>query len=148
MINFPTDYTDFHRFLTPSEFFHWGLVITVACNKIICVYLWDLWENWIIFPQITQNFTDYWLLRSFLQWDLMSTRPLLAAKNYLCISVRSVGEPRRKRAGWASIRSGRWFDNVEWWVMKLIPDGPSDYSGLHPADALSLVSDARRLGLL
>ena len=26
--------------------------------------------------------------------------------------------------------------------------GPSDYSGLHPADALSLVSDARRLGLL
>ena len=25
--------------------------------------------------------------------------------------------------------------------------GPSDYSGLHPADALSLVSDARRLGL-
>ena len=30
---------------------------------------------------------------------------------------------------------------------ELIPDGPSDYSGLHPADALSLVSDARRLGL-
>ena len=26
--------------------------------------------------------------------------------------------------------------------------GPSDYSGLHPADALSLVSDAGRLGLL
>ena len=24
--------------------------------------------------------------------------------------------------------------------------GPSDYSGLHPADALSLVSDARRVG--
>jgi len=31
---------------------------------------------------------------------------------------------------------------------ELIPDGPSDYSGLHPADALSLVSDARRVGLL
>ena len=31
---------------------------------------------------------------------------------------------------------------------ELIPDGPSDYSGLHPADALSLVSDVRRLGLL
>ena len=31
---------------------------------------------------------------------------------------------------------------------ELIPDVPSDYSGLHPADALSLVSDARRLGLL
>ena len=31
---------------------------------------------------------------------------------------------------------------------ELIPDVPSDYSGLHPADALLLVSDARRLGLL
>ena len=31
---------------------------------------------------------------------------------------------------------------------ELIPDVPSDYSRLHPADALSLVSDARRLGLL
>ena len=31
---------------------------------------------------------------------------------------------------------------------ELIPDVPSDYSGLHPADALSLVSDARRVGLL
>ena len=31
---------------------------------------------------------------------------------------------------------------------ELIPDVPSDYSGLHPADALSLVSDAWRLGLL
>ena len=29
---------------------------------------------------------------------------------------------------------------------ELIPDVPSDYSGLHPADALLLVSDARRLG--
>lgn len=31
---------------------------------------------------------------------------------------------------------------------ELIPDVPSDYSGLHPADALLLVSDAKRLGLL
>ena len=31
---------------------------------------------------------------------------------------------------------------------ELIPDVPSDYSGLHPTDALLLVSDARRLGLL
>ena len=31
---------------------------------------------------------------------------------------------------------------------ELIPDVPSDYSGLHPADALSLVSDARWVGLL
>lgn len=43
MFNFPTDYTDYHRLLTPSE---------------------------------------------FLQWDLMSIRPLLATKNYLCKSVR------------------------------------------------------------
>ena len=33
-------------------------------------------------------------------------------------------------------------------MLNFIPDVPSDYSGLHPADALSLVSDARRLGLL
>ena len=32
-------------------------------------------------------------------------------------------------------------------MLNFIPDGPSDYSGQHPADALSLVSDARRLGL-
>lgn len=31
---------------------------------------------------------------------------------------------------------------------ELIPDVPSDYSGLHSADTLLLVSDARRLGLL
>ena len=63
-------------------------------------------------------------------------------------SVRSVWEIKeRKRAGWASIRSGRWFDNVEWWVMNSFLMGPSDYSGLHPADALSLVSDASRATL-
>ena len=33
-------------------------------------------------------------------------------------------------------------------MLNFIPDVPSDYSGLHPADALSLVSDAKRLGLL
>ena len=33
-------------------------------------------------------------------------------------------------------------------MLNFIPDVPSDYSGLHPADALSLVSDVRRLGLL
>lgn len=32
-------------------------------------------------------------------------------------------------------------------MLNFIPDVPSDYSGLHPADALLLVSDARRLGL-
>ena len=32
-------------------------------------------------------------------------------------------------------------------MLNFIPDVPLDYSGLHPADALSLVSDARRLGL-
>ena len=46
MLNFPTDLTDFHRFSTPSEFLLWALVrVPVACNKIICVNLWDLWET-------------------------------------------------------------------------------------------------------
>ena len=40
MLNFPTDLTDFHRFLTPSELFAMSLSeSTVACNKIICVNL-------------------------------------------------------------------------------------------------------------
>ena len=38
-------------------------------------------------------------------------------------------------------------DDLTMLNVELIPDVPSDYSGLHPADALSLVSDARRLGL-
>ena len=46
MLNFPTDLTDFHRFSTPSEFLLWALVrVPVACNKIICVNLWNLWET-------------------------------------------------------------------------------------------------------
>ena len=36
----------FSRILTPSEFLLWALVrVPVACNKIICVNLWDLWET-------------------------------------------------------------------------------------------------------
>ena len=36
----------FSRILTPSEFLLWVLVrVPVACNKIICVNLWDLWET-------------------------------------------------------------------------------------------------------
>ena len=54
MFNFPTDYTDFHRLLTPSEFF-------------------------AVRPD------EY--------------KTVAATKNYLCKSVRSVGDQERKRAG-------------------------------------------------
>ena len=39
MFNFPTDYTDFHRFLTPSEFFavRPDEYKTVACNEELSV---------------------------------------------------------------------------------------------------------------
>ena len=72
----------------------------------------------------------------------MSIRPLLATKNYLCKSVKSVGDQEGSgRDEQASVQG----DDLT--MLNFIPDGPSDYSGLHPADALSLVSDARRLGL-
>ncbi len=78
MFNFPTDYTDFHRLLTPSE---------------------------------------------FLQWDLMSIRPLLATKNYLCKSVRSVGD-KREEAGRMSKYPFRAMIWQCWMVSdELIPDG-------------------------
>ena len=73
MFNFPTDLTDFHRLLTPSE---------------------------------------------FLQWDLMSIRPLLATKNYLCKSVRSVGD--QEGSGQDEQVSVQGDDltmlNGEWWI--------------------------------
>ena len=73
----------------------------------------------------------------------MSIRPLLATKNYLCKSVRSVGD--QEGSGQDEQASVQGDDLT---MLNFIPDVPSDYSGLHPADALSLVSDARRLGLL
>ena len=72
----------------------------------------------------------------------MSIRPLLATKNYLCKSVRSVGD--QEGSGQDEQASVQGDDLT---MLNFIPDVPSDYSGLHPADALSLVSDARRLGL-
>ena len=72
----------------------------------------------------------------------MSIRPLLATKNYLCKSVRSVGD--QEGSGQDEQVSVQGDDLT---MLNFIPDVPSDYSGLHPADALSLVSDARRLGL-
>ena len=72
----------------------------------------------------------------------MSIRPLLATKNYLCKSVRSVGA--QEGSGQDEQASVQGDDLT---MLNFIPDVPSDYSGLHPADALSLVSDAKRLGL-
>ena len=75
----------------------------------------------------------------------MSIRLLLATKNYLCKSVRSVGDQEGSgQVEQVSVQG----DDLTMLNEELIPDVPSDYSGLHPADALSLVSDARRVGLL
>ena len=48
-------------------------------------------DKCLIFPQITQIFTDYRLLRSFLQWDLISIRPLLATKR-ICANLWDLWE--------------------------------------------------------
>ena len=44
MFNFPTDYTDFHRFLTPSEFFavRPDEYKTVACNEELSVQICEI----------------------------------------------------------------------------------------------------------
>ena len=44
MFNFPTDYTDFHRLLTPSEFFavRPDEYKTVACNEELSVYIREI----------------------------------------------------------------------------------------------------------
>ena len=63
-------------------------------------------------------------------------------REYLCKSVKSVGD--QEGSGQDEQASVQGDDLT---MLNFIPDVPSDYSGLHPADALSLVSDARRLGL-
>ena len=65
----------------------------------------------------------------------MSIRPLLATKNYLCKSVKSVGD-KREGSGQDEQVSVQ-GDDLTMLSDELIPDVPSDYSGLHPADALS-----------
>ena len=44
MITFPTDYTDFHRLSTPSEFFvvRPDVYKTVACNEELSVYICEI----------------------------------------------------------------------------------------------------------
>ena len=44
MLNFPTDSTDFHRFLTPSEFFavRPDEYKTVACNEEVSVQICEI----------------------------------------------------------------------------------------------------------
>ena len=99
MITFPTDNTDFHRFLTLSEFFAVRLDVykTFACNEELSVQICEICG-------------------------------------------------RQKRGSGQDEQASVQGDDLT--MLNFIPDVPSDYSGLHPADALSLVSDARRLGLL
>lgn len=69
MLNFPTDLTDFHRFRLLRSYLLWALVrVPVACNKIICVNLWDLWE--------TKNNVECYLL------GLCFVNMILSHRNY------------------------------------------------------------------
>ena len=72
----------------------------------------------------------------------MSIRPLLATR--VSVQICEICGRQKRGSGQdeqASVQGG------DLTMLNFIPDVPSDYSGLHPADALSLVSDARRLGL-
>ena len=73
----------------------------------------------------------------------MSIRPLLATR--VSVQICEICGRQKRGSGQDEQVSVQGDDLT---MLNFIPDVPSDYSGLHPADALSLVSDARRLGLL
>ena len=75
----------------------------------------------------------------------MCIRPLLATR--VSVQICEICG-RQKRGSGQDEQVSVQGDDLTMLSDELIPDVPSDYSGLHPADALSLVSDARRLGLL
>ena len=72
----------------------------------------------------------------------MSIRPLLATR--VSVQICEICGRQKRGSGQDEQVSVQGDDLT---MLNFIPDVPSDYSGLHPADALSLVSDARRLGL-
>ena len=74
----------------------------------------------------------------------MSIRPLLATR--VSVQICEICG-RQKRGSGQDEQVSVQGDDLTMLNVEFIPDVPSDYSGLHPADALSLVSDARRLGL-
>ena len=73
----------------------------------------------------------------------MCIRPLLATR--VSVQICEICG-RQKRGSGQDEQASVQGDDLT--MLNFIPDVPSDYSGLHPADALSLVSDVRRLGLL
>ena len=73
----------------------------------------------------------------------MCIRPLLATR--VSVQICEICGRQKRGSGQDEQVSVQGGDLT---MLNFIPDVPSDYSGLHPADALSLVSDARRLGLL
>lgn len=89
------------------------------------------------FPTDNTDFHRFSLLG-----DLMSIRPLLATR--VSVQICEICG-RQKRGSGQDEQASVQGDDLT--MLNFIPDVPSDYSGLHPADALSLVSDARRLGL-
>ena len=74
----------------------------------------------------------------------MCIRPLLATS--VSVQICEICG-RQKRGSGQDEQVSVQDDDLTMLNVEFIPDVPSDYSGLHPADALSLVSDARRLGL-
>ena len=90
--------------------------------------------EYLIFPQITQIFFTVRL-------DVYKT---VACNEELSVQICEICGRQKRGSGQDEQVSVQGDDLT---MLNFIPDVPSDYSGLHPADALSLVSDARRLGL-
>ena len=83
-------------------------------------------------------------------FDSFGVFPLRPNENIRCLQRKRIREIRvgNQEGSGQDEQVSVQGDDLTMLSEELIPDVPSDYSGLHPADALSLVSDARRLGLL
>ncbi len=100
----------------------------------------------LIFPQITQIF---FTVRLDVYKTVACNEELSVQICELKIGGRRESQicGRQKRGSGQDEQASVQGDDLTMLNVEFIPDVPSDYSGLHPADALSLVSDARRLGL-
>ena len=92
---------------------------------------------------IEYSHTDFTDLTDFDSYGIFPVR----LGEYRCLQRKRIREIRVGRQEGSGQDEQVSVQGDDLTMLNFIPDVPSDYSGLHPADALSLVSDARRLGL-
>ena len=123
----------------------WLTRVALQCTTIRLIFL-GFFIGFFGLLKCLISHTDLTDLTDFDSYGIFPVR----LGEYRCLQRKRIREIREIRVGdqegsgqdeQASVQG----DDLT--MLNFIPDVPSDYSGLHPADALSLVSDARRLGL-